>query len=171
MGVVHEITIWRACEDRPRVALVAHDGKKTEMQRLVEMHAKLLKNCDLFATRSTGRMIREDVGLPVECVASGPEGGDLQIGARIVDGGIDVVIFLRDPLAAHPHEPDIQALMKVCDVHGVPLATNRATAEILLRHLAERVGVQVRGTHPSLFGPGHFPWGSGVSRAPTPEAR
>ena len=70
---------------------------------------------------------------------SGPQGGDMQIGARIVEGRVDVVVFLRDPLTAHPHEPDIQALMKVCDVHGVPLATNLASAEILLRSLSQAI--------------------------------
>ncbi len=91
----------------------------------------------LIATGTTGAMLARQLGLRVERVASGPEGGDLQIGARIVEGGVDAVIFLRDPLTAHPHEPDIQALLKVCDVHGVPVATNVSSAGILLHWLGE----------------------------------
>jgi methylglyoxal synthase len=83
--------------------------------------------------------LSEDLGLPVECMQSGPEGGDIQIGNRIVEGDVDAVVFLRDPLTAHPHEPDIQALLKVCDVHGVPVATNLASAEILLRSLSQAI--------------------------------
>lgn len=90
----------------------------------------------LVATGTTGVVLERELGILVERVASGPEGGDLQIGARIVEGEIDAVVFLRDPLTAHPHEPDIQALLKVCDVHGVPVATNVASAEILLHFLA-----------------------------------
>jgi methylglyoxal synthase len=80
----------------------------------------------------------ERTGLRVDAVASGPQGGDLQIGARIVDGFVDAVIFFRDPLTAHPHDPDIQAVLKVCDVHDVPLATNRASADLLIRGLLDR---------------------------------
>jgi methylglyoxal synthase len=105
----------------------------------------------LLATATTGTILAEELGLRVACSASGPEGGDLQIAALIAAGRVDAVIFLRDPLTAHPHEPDIQALLKVCDVYAVPLATNLASARILLEHLrradasaAERVSLTGR---------------------------
>jgi methylglyoxal synthase len=120
-----------------RVALISHDGKKEAMLGLVGRYLDLLTDCDLVATLTTGTLVAEEFGIPVELVASGPSGGDLQIGARIVEGELDLVVFLRDPLAAHPHEPDIQALMKICDVHGVPLATNVATATLCLDALSE----------------------------------
>jgi methylglyoxal synthase len=97
----------------------------------------LLAHLRLLATGTTGKVLSDEVGLSIDRVASGPEGGDLQIGARIVEGRVDAVIFLRDPLTAHPHEPDIQALLKVCDVHRIPVATNVASAEILIHFLAE----------------------------------
>jgi len=88
------------------------------------------------ATATTGALLAAQLGLEVERVASGPQGGDLEIGAMIVRGDVQAVVFFRDPLTAHPHEPDIQAVMKACDVHDVPLATNRATAEIVLERIA-----------------------------------
>lgn len=125
-------------QDRRAVlALVAHDGKKDDLIRLARQYRSTLSRLHLIATSHTGSQLAEELDLPVECTRSGPEGGDIQIGARIVAGDVDAVVFLRDPLTAHPHEPDIQALMKVCDVHGVPLATNVASAEILLRSLSQ----------------------------------
>jgi methylglyoxal synthase len=123
---------------RPVLALVAHDEKKDDLIRLAREHRAIVSTIHLIATSHTGTQLTEELGLDVECVRSGPEGGDMQIGARIVEGRVDAVVFLRDPLTAHPHEPDIQALMKVCDVHSVPLATNLASAEILLRALSLR---------------------------------
>jgi len=134
----------RAGDDRPdeaprmQIALIAHDGKKDELLRLVGEQLPLLRDASLIATETTGRMVEERFPLAVRRTASGPHGGDLQIGALVAGGGIDLVVFLRDPLAAHPHEPDIQALMKVCDVYRVPLATNAATAELCLSRLAGR---------------------------------
>lgn len=128
-------------EDRPggrMIALIAHDAKKNALLTLARIHIHTLVRRRLLVTATTGRLLSEKLGLHVEAVASGPEGGDLQIGARIVAGDVDAVIFLRDPLTAHPHEPDIQALLKVCDVHGVPVATNVASGEILLRFEGER---------------------------------
>lgn len=119
------------------LALVAHDEKKDDLLRLASRYRSTLVNLKLLATGHTGRQIADALGLEVEYVHSGPEGGDLEIGSRIVSGGVDAVVFLRDPLTSHPHEPDIQALLKVCDIHGVPLATNLASAEILLRSLAQ----------------------------------
>ena len=119
------------------LALIAHDEKKDDLLRLAARYRSTLANLRLLATGHTGRQIAETLDVEVEFVHSGPEGGDLEIGARIVAGSVDAVVFLRDPLTSHPHEPDIQALLKVCDIHGVPLATNLASAEILLRSLAQ----------------------------------
>jgi len=117
------------------LALVAHDAKK--LLRLVRSHQRFLTGIDLLATGTTGALLAAEISVSIETMASGPRGGDLQIGARIAEGRVDALVFLRDPLTAHPHEPDIQALLKVCDVHDVPVATNVATAEILLHFLAE----------------------------------
>jgi methylglyoxal synthase len=119
------------------LALIAHDAKKGEIASLAEDHADKLSTLDLIATRSTGEIIRERTGLPVTCMLSGPMGGDQQIGAMVASGIVKAVIFLRDPLTAQPHEPDIAALLRVCDVHNVPLATNLATAEAVLHLLFE----------------------------------
>ena len=122
-------------DGRHEIALIAHDEKKDELVAFVRKHLDQLNRCHLVATLTTGTLLRDEVGIHVDTVASGPQGGDLQIGARIVDGFIDVVIFFRDPLTAHPHEPDIQAVLKVCDVHDIPLATNPASADLLLKGL------------------------------------
>jgi methylglyoxal synthase len=119
----------------PFLALIAHDGKKTAMLDLVLQNRPLLNGQSLLATHTTGSMIEAETGLPVQKMLSGPLGGDLQIGAMIATEQVKAVIFLRDPLTAHPHEPDIAALMKVCDTHNVPLATNLATAELILHSL------------------------------------
>jgi methylglyoxal synthase len=119
------------------VALIAHDARKEQMVAFVRRHAAFLATQRLVATRTTGTLIQAQTGLVVEAMLSGPMGGDLQIGARVATGDVRAVVFLRDPLTAHPHEPDIAALLKVCDVYNVPLATNEATGDILVRHLAE----------------------------------
>jgi methylglyoxal synthase len=119
------------------LALVAHDEKKDDLLQLAARHRSTLSNLRLIATGHTGAQIAALLDLEVERVHSGPEGGDLEIGARIVAGDVDAVVFVRDPLTSHPHEPDIQALLKVCDIHCVPLATNLASAEILLRSLSQ----------------------------------
>ncbi len=107
------------------------------MVQLVKAHKEELAEVDLVATRSTGHLIQERTGLPVTLLQSGPLGGDQQIGAMVASEEINAVIFLRDPLTAHPHEPDVSALLRVCDVHNVPLATNLATAEAVLHLTAE----------------------------------
>lgn len=135
--MTRDIGIPSETRGRAVLALVAHDEKKDDLIRLVRQYRSTLARIHLIATSNTGSQLGEELGVPVESVQSGPQGGDIQIGARIVDGDVDAVVFLRDPLTAHPHEPDIQALMKVCDVHGVPLATNIASAEILLRSLSQ----------------------------------
>jgi len=121
----------------PCIALIAHDAKKEQMVAFAGRHAAFLRTQRLVATRTTGTLIRAHSALPVEAMLSGPLGGDLQIGAMIATGQVRAVIFLRDPLTAHPHEPDIAALLKVCDVYNIPLATNEASAEVLVRHLSE----------------------------------
>ncbi|MGD9394554.1 MAG: methylglyoxal synthase [Dehalococcoidia bacterium] len=122
---------------RLSLALVAHDAKKEDMVRLVEAHKEVLSGLELTATRSTGRLIGERTGLKVRLLESGSMGGDQQVGALVANEAIKAVIFLRDPLAAHPHEPDVSALLRVCDVHNVPLATNLTTAEAVLRLIFE----------------------------------
>ena len=119
------------------LALVAHDSKKGDMVRLVKAHKENLAELDLVATRGTGQAIEARAGLPVTLVQSGSHGGDQQIGALVANGDVRAVIFLRDPLMAHPHEPDVSALLRVCDVHDVPLATNLASAEAVLHLLFE----------------------------------
>jgi methylglyoxal synthase len=117
---------------RPCVALIAHDGKKADLLAFVTFNRTRLGQCRLLATRSTGELLAGKAGLQVECVRSGPLGGDAQIAARVVDGGVDAVIFIVDPLDAHPHDPDIRTLLRICNVHDVPLATNIATADHLV---------------------------------------
>ncbi len=119
------------------LALIAHDGKKEEMVKLAREHKDQLGQLSLVATRSTGQLVREGTGLTITLVNSGPMGGDQQIGGMVASGELKAVIFLRDPLMAQPHEPDIAALMRVCDVHNVPLATNMSTAEAVMHLLFE----------------------------------
>ena len=118
-----------------RLALIAHDELKDEMVEFVTKHAAVLEECELVTTGTTGTRITEETGLAVNRQASGPYGGDLQIGGMIADDAIDGVVFLRDPLTAQAHEPDISALLRVCDVKDVPLATNVASGELLVEGL------------------------------------
>lgn len=119
------------------LALIAHDARKQALVDFAARHRDLLAEQRLVATRTTGGAIQAATSLPITTTLSGPLGGDLQIGAMVAEDRIKAVIFLRDPLTAHPHEPDIAALMKVCDTHNVPLATNLATAELVLQHIQE----------------------------------
>ena len=119
-----------------RIALIAHDRKKDAMVALATEFAAQLRQHTLMATGTTGGRLQAEVGLSVERLLSGPLGGDLQIGARLAVGEVDAVVFLRDPMTAQPHEPDINALVRACDVHNVPCATNVATARVLLDGLA-----------------------------------
>ena len=118
-----------------RVALIAHDGKKADIVTLATDFKPFLATCKLCATGTTGLRIAQATGLKLERFLSGPMGGDLQIGARLSSGKIDAVIFLRDPMTVQPHEPDINALVRACDVHNVPCATNVASAQLLLQSL------------------------------------
>ena len=115
-----------------KVALIAHDKKKGEMIEFAKKNENILKNMTLVATGTTGLRIMENTSLEVKRFKSGPLGGDQQIGALVSEHEIDMVIFLRDPLTAQPHEPDISALLRLCDVYKIPLATNIGTAELLL---------------------------------------
>lgn len=124
---------------RPRIALIAHDHKKDTMVELAREFLPFLKQCTLSATGTTGGRLVNEVGLTVERLLSGPLGGDLQIGARLAQGEVDAVIFLRDPMTPQPHEPDINALVRACDVHDVPCATNLSSARLVLGQLARAV--------------------------------
>ncbi|AKG52795.1 methylglyoxal synthase [Dehalogenimonas sp. WBC-2] len=119
------------------LALIAHDNKKEEMLSLIKNHREHLSQLALVATRSTGMLIQARTNLPVTLMQSGPMGGDQQIGSLVASGVVKAVIFLRDPLTVQPHEPDVAALLRVCDVHNVPLATNVTTAEAILHLIFE----------------------------------
>lgn len=118
-----------------RIALIAHDKKKDNMMEFAARHKELLSQCNIVATGTTGGLLIDQVGLAVTRFQSGPIGGDQQIGALIATNQLDAVIFLRDPLTAQPHEPDVSALLRLCDVHNIPLATNEATGEIVMEYL------------------------------------
>ena len=120
---------------KPRIALIAHDKKKDDMIQLAGEYRAFLAGCTLCATGTTGGRLANELGLEVKRMHSGPVGGDLQIGSLLVEGQIDVVIFLRDPMTPQPHEPDINALVRACDVHNIPCATNVASAHLVLSQL------------------------------------
>ncbi|MGB7338451.1 MAG: methylglyoxal synthase [Phototrophicaceae bacterium] len=121
-------------EEKPRktLALISHDGKKADMVAFVMEHKSVLELYNLVATNTTGGLIADKTGLPVKRMLSGPIGGDAQIAAQIAEGKIEAVFFFVDPLGKHPHDPDIQGLLRICNVHNVPLATNAATAEYII---------------------------------------
>ncbi len=114
------------------LALIAHDGKKADLVAFATYNRAALAQFQLVATATTGRLLREKVGLDVETVLSGPQGGDTQIAALAAEGRVGAVLFFVDPLSAHPHDPDIQAVLRVCNVHNVPIATNVAAADLFL---------------------------------------
>ena len=117
------------------IALVAHDKKKKDMIEFAKRYESTLREHNLFATGTTGKLIIENTQLSVYRFLSGPMGGDQQIGASVAGGQMDMIIFLRDPLTAQPHEPDVSALLRLCDVHSIPLATNLGTAHLLMESL------------------------------------
>lgn len=118
-----------------KIALIAHDEKKDDMVRFVTAYEHILKNHQLYGTGTTGQRIMEATNLSVTRFQSGPLGGDQEIGAMIAKNQMDVVLFFRDPLTAQPHEPDVSALIRLCDVYMVPLATNMGTAEVIIKGL------------------------------------
>jgi methylglyoxal synthase len=119
------------------LGLVSHDNKKVDLLAWANYNRGTLQRFRLVATATTGRLLKGKVGLEVETVLSGPQGGDVQIAAQVAAGGVDAIFFFVDPLMPQPHDPDIRALMRVCNVHNVPLATNLATADLIIAGLAE----------------------------------
>lgn len=115
------------------IALIAHDKKKEDMVTFCIAYQSILQKHRLFATGTTGKLVAEATGMDVHRFLSGPLGGDQQIGSIVAYNRMDLVIFLRDPLTAQPHEPDVNALLRLCDVHNIPLATNMATAEVMIK--------------------------------------
>ena len=115
-----------------RLALISHDGKKADMVAFVMDHKARLAKFDLVATKTTGELIRDKTGLAIKCMLSGSYGGDAQIAAMVAEGKVQAVFFFVDPLGKHPHDPDILGLLRICNVHNVPLATNIATAVLLI---------------------------------------
>jgi len=118
-----------------KIALIAHDRKKDDMVQFTLAYRSILEKHTLYSTGTTGLRVNEATGLTIHRFQSGPLGGDQQIGALIAQNDLDLVIFLRDPLTAQPHEPDVSALIRLCDVYNIPLATNMGTAEVLVRGL------------------------------------
>lgn len=118
-----------------KIALIAHDRKKDDLIQFATAYTPILAKHTLFATGTTGQRVIDETGLAVHRFQSGPLGGDQQIGAMIAQNDMDMVIFFRDPLTAQPHEPDVTALIRLCDVYQIPLATNMGTAEVLLKGL------------------------------------
>lgn len=118
-----------------KIALIAHDKKKAIITDLAVKYKDVLAKHELIATGTTGTLIMGETGLNIKRMKSGPLGGDQQIGSMIAEGKLDLVIFLRDPLTAQPHEPDVSALLRLCDVQSIPLATNLSSAEIMLKAL------------------------------------
>jgi methylglyoxal synthase len=121
---------------RPRLALVAHDHKKIQLVDLAICYRDILSGYRLVATATTGKMLRDMVGLDVECLRSGLDGGDRQIADSVAAGGVAAVIFLIDPFTPRPHEPDVGAVLRVCNIHDIPMATNLATATALLNSVS-----------------------------------
>ncbi len=118
-----------------KIALIAHDKKKAEIIELAKRYKDVLAQHELYATGTTGTMIMGETKLDIHRLKSGPLGGDQQIGAMLADGELDLIIFLRDPLTAQPHEPDVSALLRLCDVQKIPLATNVSSGNIMLEAL------------------------------------
>lgn len=119
-------------ERQKNIALIAHDNKKAALIEWCEEHSEVLKNHFLCGTGTTARMITDKTGLPVKGYNSGPLGGDQQIGAKIVEGKIDFIIFFSDPLTAQPHDPDVKALLRIAQVYDIPIANNRSSADFMI---------------------------------------
>lgn len=117
---------------RRTVALIAHDNKKDDLADWARFNRAALAHHDLIATGTTGQLLTAELGLPVTCMLSGPLGGDQQIGARIADGDVDILIFFWDPLEPHPHDPDVKALLRLAVAWNIPVACNRASADFVI---------------------------------------
>ena len=122
-----------------KIALIAHDKKKNEIIDIAKKYRDVLAGHELYATGTTGTLIMGETGLAIHRMKSGPLGGDQQIGAMLANGELDLIIFLRDPLTAQPHEPDVSALLRLCDVQRIPLATNASSAVIMLEAIKNKV--------------------------------
>ncbi|MCX7022656.1 MAG: methylglyoxal synthase [bacterium] len=118
--------------ERKRIALIAHDNRKTDLVAWARYNRSVLAHHELYGTGTTGRVISEELGLPVFRFKSGPLGGDQQVGALIAEGGLDFVIFFWDPLEPHPHDVDVKALLRIAVVYNVPIACNRASADFII---------------------------------------
>jgi methylglyoxal synthase len=117
---------------RRRIALIAHDNKKSDITEWARFNRGQLAEHDLVATGTTGQLLGAELGLPVTCLRSGPLGGDQQIGARVAEGEVDILVFFWDPLEPHPHDPDVKALLRLAVAWNIPVACNRATADFLI---------------------------------------
>ena len=126
-----------------KIALIAHDKKKGEIIEVAKKYRDVLAEHELYATGTTGTMIMGETKLDIHRLKSGPLGGDQQIGAMLAGGEIDMIIFLRDPLTAQPHEPDVSALLRLCDVQRIPLATNATSATIMLESLKNKTFFEI----------------------------
>ncbi len=136
-------------ENSKTLALIAHDGKKADMVAFALAYEHVLKRYQLVATTTTGKLLIDKTSLPIRCMLSGPIGGDVQIATMVAEGKIEAVFFFVDPLGKHPHDPDIQTLMRICNVHDVPLASNAATA--VYHHLRARALAATLGLPDSLI--------------------
>jgi methylglyoxal synthase len=116
----------------PRVALIAHDGRKADLVEWATFNRGTLAGCHLTATGTTGSLVAEATGLPIELLRSGPLGGDAQVGALLVDGRLDLIVFFWDPLSSQPHDVDVKALLRLAVLYNVPIACNRSTADFLI---------------------------------------
>ncbi len=121
-----------------KIALIAHDKKKNKMIDLALKYKDVLSEHEIYATGTTGTLVMGETGIKINRFKSGPLGGDQQIGSMIANSELDLVIFLRDPLTSQPHEPDVSALLRLCDVTNTPLATNMASADIMLTALSRK---------------------------------
>lgn len=127
-----QVTIMKKTINQKTIALIAHDNKKGEIIVWAKEHAEVLSKHNLCGTGTTASLISKETGLKVKAFLSGPLGGDQQIGAQIAEQKIDILVFFTDPLTAQPHDPDIKALLRIADVHNIPIATNKATANYVL---------------------------------------
>ncbi len=130
--IMNDEFITFTIEKQKTIALIAHDGKKQELIEWCAENQDILKNHFLCGTGTTARLVAEKTGLPVKGYNSGPLGGDQQIGAKIVEGNINFVIFFSDPLEAQPHDPDVKALLRIAQVYDIPIANNKATADFMI---------------------------------------
>ena len=136
MSTKHYTTNFKK-EKHMKIALIAHDKKKSDMINLAIKYKDTLALHTLYATGTTGTLVMGETGLSINRMKSGPLGGDQQIGSMVAEGKLDLIVFLRDPLTSQPHEPDVSALLRLCDVQSIPLATNVKSAEIMLNALTK----------------------------------